>query len=584
MDYLRAAGQSINNAVAVSPIGRIYRLDGSGHDKEIENAKFLTEVRAGITTFFTMAYIISVNAVILADSGATCECNDPSGMCLDQNTEYNLCKLDIQRDLITATAAISALSSFMLGALTNLPVALAPGMGLNAYFAYQVVGFHGTGPVPYRLALAAVFIEGLIFVALSLLGMRQWLVRLLPHSLKIASACGIGLFLAEIGLSYSAGIGAITGSISTPLDLAGCPVSARDPVTGFCTGQKLRNPTLWIGIFCGGILTAYLMAYRVKSAIVIGIMVTSIISWPRGTSFTFFPYTEAGDEMFNFFKQVASFRPIHQTLNAIDWNIGSKPTQFALALFTFLYVDIIDCTATMYSMARISGSLDKETGDFPRSTIAYSVDAISISIGALLGTSPVTAYIESGAGIAEGGRTGLTAMTTGLCFLVSVFFAPIFASIPPWATGCTLIIVGATMMRQVTSINWNYIGDVIPAFVTLMFIPFSYSVAYGVIAGIMTYATLNSLIWFTALITGDRIVPRDEDQKEYWTWKPKGNLPFIFRLAKKAKNQATGKQDSRRSASSSSSSQEDLARVNSWKEDGHVIEMHVKGPSRGPQA
>lgn len=158
------------------------------------------------------------------------------------------------------------------------------------------------------------------------------------------------------------------------------------------------------------------------------------------------------------------------------------PGQFALALFTFLYVDIIDCTATLYSMARFSGVVDPETGSFPRSTIAYCTDAMSISIGALFGCSPVTAFIESGAGIAEGGKTGLTAMTTGICFFISIFFSPIFASIPPWATGCTLILVGCMMMKQIVLVNWRYIGDAVPAFVTLMFMPFSYSAAYGLIA------------------------------------------------------------------------------------------------------
>jgi len=152
-------------------------------------------------------------------------------------------------------------------------------MGLNAYFAYQVVGFHGTGNIPYRLALTAVFAEGWIFIALSLLGMRQWLVRLLPTSLKIASACGIGLFLAVIGLSYPAGIGAVTGAFPAPLDIGGCPPEFLDEF-GHCTGQKMKNPALWIGLMFGGMLTVLLMAYKVKSAMIIGILLTSIISWP----------------------------------------------------------------------------------------------------------------------------------------------------------------------------------------------------------------------------------------------------------------------------------------------------------------
>ena len=161
----------------------------------------------------------------------------------------------------------------------------------------------------------------------------------------------------------------------------------------------------------------------------------------RTTSFTFFPYTDEGNARFDFFKQVVGFHPIKRTLNAIDWQIGANPGQFMLALLTFLYVDILDCTATLYSMARYAGVVEPSSGDFPRSTIAYCADALSISIGSLFGTSPVTVFIESGAGIAEGGKTGLTAITTGFCFIVSLFFAPIFDSIPPWATGCTLMIV-----------------------------------------------------------------------------------------------------------------------------------------------
>lgn len=162
---------------------------------------------------------------------------------------------------------------------------------------------------------------------------------------------------------------------------------------------------------------------------------------------TYFPDTSLGDDRWSFFKKVVNFHPINHTLNTLDWDIGRSPGHFALALFTFLYVDIIDCTATLYSMARFCGVVDSETGDFPRSTIAYCTDAFCISIGALLGTSPVTTFIESGAGIAEGGKTGLTAMTCGICFLISMFFAPIFASIPPWATGCTLILVETCSFR-----------------------------------------------------------------------------------------------------------------------------------------
>lgn len=184
-------------------------------------------------------------------------------------------------------------------------------------------------------------------------------------------------------------------------------------------------------------------------------------------------------------------------------------------------------------MARFAGATDPETGDFPRSTLAYCTDAIMISIGSLFGCSPATAFIESGAGITDGGRTGLTAITTGVCFLVSIFFAPIFASIPPWATGCTLILVGCMMMRQVTAVNWGFIGDALPAFVTVACMPLTYSVAYGLIAGIFSYATLNGLIYLTKKVSGGRIQPPDADSAEYWTYKPSdSHPPWFVRLAK----------------------------------------------------
>lgn len=187
-------------------------------------------------------------------------------------------------------------------------------------------------------------------------------------------------------------------------------------------------------------------------------------------------------------------------------------------------------------MARFSGVVDPKSGDFPRSTLAYSMDAISISIGSLFGVSPVTVFVESGAGITEGGKTGLTAITTGVCFLISVFFAPIFASIPPWATGCTLILVGCLMMRQVTFVNWAYLGDALPAFITIIAMPFTYSVAYGLLSGLFTYTVLNGSIYLTrkvtGLVLGREIEPPDADNGEYWTYKVGGtHAPWFVRAA-----------------------------------------------------
>ncbi|KAI5357634.1 Putative nucleobase cation symporter 2 family [Septoria linicola] len=529
-----------NAAVAKTAVGRYFRLEGSGHPKERKGTYFFTEIRAGLATFFAMAYIISVNSNIISQSGGTCVCdyeNSADGVC-DTDPAYMLCVQEINRDLVTATAAISALTSFCMGLLANMPIALAPGMGLNAYFAYNVVGYHGTGTIPYRTALTAVFIEGLIFVALTVLGMRQWLARAIPHSIKMATGVGIGLYLTLIGLTYSAGIGLVVGGSSTPLELAGCVQSAFDE-DGLCpSGAKMRNPTLWIGIFCGGMLTVFLMMFKVKGAIIAGILLVSIISWPRGTDVTYFPYTETGDSGFDFFKQVVTFRPIKNILAVQDWNIGEHGGQFAVALITFLYVDILDCTGTMYSMAQYCGAIDEKTQDFEGSAIAYMVDAVGVTIGSLFGSSPVTAYIESGAGISEGGGTGITAMVTGLCFFISIFFAPIFASIPPWATGCTLVIVGSLMTKAAADINWRYMGDAVPAFLTIAIMPFTYSIAYGLIAGIMSYIILNTGVWIIEKVTGSRISPKDKELKEFWTYKLPGGVfpPWLTRAAKGKKD------------------------------------------------
>lgn len=222
-------------------------------------------------------------------------------------------------------------------------------MGLNAYFAYTVVGPNGGGTVPYSVALTAIFVEGWVFFALALFGMRQWLARAIPRSIKLATSVGIGLFLTLIGFTYSEGIGLLTGATATPLELAGC-VESLQGADGTCPdGAKMRNPTMWIGIFCGGVLTVLLMMYRVKGAIIAGILLVSIISWPRTTSVTYFPYTTVGDDAFDFFKKVVDFHQITKTLAVQRWDISEYGAQFGLAFITFLYVDILDCTGTLVS-------------------------------------------------------------------------------------------------------------------------------------------------------------------------------------------------------------------------------------------
>ncbi|KAI0337857.1 hypothetical protein BDW22DRAFT_847389 [Trametopsis cervina] len=512
----------INATVADSFAGRWFRLEGSGHPRQRVGSRFLTEIRAGLTTWAAMAYIISVNASIISDTGGTCVCPTNDGCATDPT--YALCVDEVRRDLITTTAAVAALASFLMGLLANLPVGMAPGLGLNAYFTYSVVGFHGTGIITYREALAAVFLEGWIFFILSLLGLRQWLARIMPQSLVLSVGAGIGLFIAFIGLS-SGGLGVVGGDTVNLVGLGGCKPQyfVSDDLANYCASHVLQSPTMWLGIFVGGVFTVFLMLYRVKGAILIGIFLTSIISWPRPTAVTFFPHTPAGDEAFDFFKQVVTFRPLKLVGNAIDYNYSNGRVWYAL--ITFLYVDILDTTGTLYSMAKFAGLRDPVTLDFENSTIAYCVDAFSISMGALMGTSPVTAFIESATGISEGGKTGITAMVTGLAFFVSVFFSPIFASIPSWATGGALVIVGSLMIRNVRDINWDYVGDAVPAFLTLIIIPLTYNIAYGVIAGIVSYVLINSVAYALRRLSNDRIIPPNYDEAEPWVIPPGSIVP-----------------------------------------------------------
>ncbi|RXW14769.1 hypothetical protein EST38_g11084 [Candolleomyces aberdarensis] len=502
--------ERINDRVARTAFGRWFKLEGSGAKKERAGSRFT----------------ISVNASIIADSGGTCVC-PTDDLCLADDA-YNICVNEVRNNLITATAAVSSLSTFLMGVFANLPVGLAPGLGLNAYFAYSVVGFHGSGIISYREALSAVFMEGWIFLFLSLIGLRQWLVRIMPQSLVLAVGAGIGLFIAFIGISGH-GLGVIGGDTVNLVGLGGCLPKdyASDDLAGYCTGGQLRNPTVWLGIFVGGILTVLMLMYRVRGAILIGIFLVSIISWPRPTAVTYFPHTVAGDAMFDYFKKVVTFQPLDRIGNVIDYNYGSGHVWYAL--ITFLYVDILDTTGTLYSMAKFAGLRDPETLDFENSTIAYCIDAFSISMGALMGTSPVTAYVESATGISEGGKTGITAIVTGLMFFVSIFFAPIFASIPPWATGGALVLVGSMMIRNVLEINWDYLGDAVPAFLTLLIIPLSFNIAYGVIAGVFAYIILNGVPLILKKLSGGRIMPSNYEISEEWVIPPGSIVPYWIR-------------------------------------------------------
>lgn len=486
-----------------------------------------------------MAYILAVNASILTDSGGTCSVSDCLPLCSDPsvslsactgpsltviqpdvsckfnpvNPGYAACLDKTRKDLIVATVASSLIGCFIMGAFANLPLGLAPGMGSNAYFAYTVVGFHGSGNISYQNALAAVFIEGVIFLIISAVGLRAKLAKLVPKPVRISSSAGIGLFLAFIGLQNNQGIGLVGYSSSTLVTLGGCPSSSRaslapvitaangtvsllggGTVSGdiFCLSDRMESPTLWLGLV-GFIIIAYCLAKNIKGAMIYGIVFVTAVSWFRNTKVTAFPNTVSGDSAHEYFKKVVDIHTIKSTAGALSFNSIGKG-YFWEALITFLYVDILDTTGTLYSMARFAGFTD-EKGDFEGQYFAFMSDATSIVVGSLLGTSPVTAFIESSTGIREGGRTGITALTVAAYFFLALFFTPLLASIPAWAVGPPLILVGVLMMKSVVEIDWEDMKEAIPAFVTMILMPLTYSIAYGLIGGIGTYIVLNLWDW-----------------------------------------------------------------------------------------
>ncbi|KAF9438163.1 hypothetical protein BGZ76_009453 [Entomortierella beljakovae] len=549
----------LNTAVAKSPIGRWFMLEGSSHPRARPNTLFSTEIRAGFATFVTMAYIISVNALIISDTGGTCKCDyDPmdinrgggssntgvgstSNMIAycGTNQEYMACVDTIKKDMITATAAMACIASTAIGLFSNLPLGMAPGMGINAYFTYTVVGKFGSGKISYQVALAAVFIEGIIFLILSILGLRQWLARCIPRNIKVATGVGIGIYLTFIGMQSSAGIGIIRSDPATLVTLGGCNSQYLDP-TGACVSHRMESPRTWIGVL-GLFIISILSMFKVKGSILIGILFVAIISWFRTTEVTYFPYDVAGQARFDYFKQVANFHTIQKTWAAMSFELNTG--EFWLALITFLYVDILDTTGTMFSMAQFAGFMDPKTGDFEGSTAAFITDALCVSLGAVFGTSDVTAFVESGAGITEGGRTGLTAVTTGICFFISLFFSPIFSSIPPWATGPALIFVGSLMTKSVTDINFNYIGDSIPAFLTLVMMPLSYNVAHGLLAGLLATVVINGTVYILEKVSRGRWVPPNKNERDpvmSFHMGPQGEgvlPPWLVRLIRKIKGQ-----------------------------------------------
>ena len=392
-----------------------------------------TEIIAGLTTFLAMAYILAVNPLILSDAGL-----NPGSV-------------------FTATALSAAIATLMMALTANLPVVLAPGMGLNAFFTYTVVIGMKYSPAT---ALTAVFLEGLLFLLLSFFNVREAIVESIPINLKKAVAAGIGLFITLIGMKSAEII------VDNPATLVGL-------------GNVTSGPAL-LGII-GLLVTAILYVLHIPGSILLGILITTVIGIPLGVT-----------------------APVGGWEN---WSIVSLPTapifwnfdfsnifsfQFFTVFFSFLFVDIFDTVGTLVGVSNRAGLTDKN-GNIPRVKQALLSDAIGTTFGAMLGTSTVTSFVESTSGVAAGGRTGLTALTSGVFFLIALIFSPLFLLIPSAATAPALIIVGFLMLGATAEIDFQDPTEGIPAFLTIAMMPFTYSIAEGIVYGILSYVILKTV-------------------------------------------------------------------------------------------
>lgn len=386
------------------------------------------EVVGGITTFLAMAYILAVNPGILSESGL------PWG------------------GVFTATAVSAAIATLVMALLANLPVALAPGLGLNAFFTYSVVLGMGCS---YKLALTAVLLEGILFIVLSLCGVREAIVNSIPDGIKKAVAVGIGLFITIIGLVNAGICSKDTGTFIGFVNFAGDNHAAIVAIIGL-------------------IITIALYTLNVKGSVLLGIIITTIIGIPFGV--TTIPEN---------FKPFST--PAAPVLFAFDFaGIAENIGRFFVIFFTFLFTDMFDTIGTLLGVAE-QGNLKDETGNIKNSKGALLSDAIGTVAGACLGTSTVTSFVESSSGVAAGARTGLASVVTAILFLVALFLSPLFFLIPAAATAPALIFVGYLMMKSVTGIKFDDPTEGIPAFVTIMTMPFAYSISKGIMFGIIAY-------------------------------------------------------------------------------------------------
>ncbi len=426
------------NPSSVSVLERLFKLSEN-------KTTFRTEVLAGITTFLAMSYIIIVNPMILSATG------------MDHGAVF------------VATCLAAAIGCVVMGIIANYPIALAPGMGLNAYFTYSVC--LGMG-VPWQTALAAVFVSGIVFIAISMFKIREAIVNAIPMSLKFAIGGGIGLFLALVALK-NAGI-----IVDNPATLVGL--------------GDLKQPSVLLALL-GFLLIVVMHHFKVRGAIVISILAITGIATVLG---------------YNEFKGVVGEIPsLAPTLMQMNFE-GLFTASLIGVIFVFFLVDLFDSTGTLVGVSHRAGLL--KDGKLPRLKKALFADSSAIVAGAALGTSSTTPYIESSAGVAAGGRTGLTAVVVGILFILCLFLAPLAQSVPGFATAPALLFVGVLMIQGITNIDWEAITEAVPTFLTIIFMPFSYSIADGIAMGFISYAliklftgkakTVPYMVWIVAAL------------------------------------------------------------------------------------
>ena len=419
-----------------------------------------TEILAGITTFMTMAYILAVNPSILSATG------------MDSGAVF------------TATALAAFIGTLLMAIFANYPFALAPGMGLNAYFAYTVVLGMGYS---WEYALTAVFAEGIIFILLSATNVREAIFNAIPQNLKAAVSVGIGLFIAFIGLQNAK----IVIGGSTLLQLFS--VDKYNEVNGVSASFNDVGITVLLAII-GIIVTGILVVKNIKGNILWGILITWLLGIICQFTVLYVPNAHLGFySLLPNFSNGLSIPSLSPIFCKLDFS-GIFSLNFIVILFAFLFVDLFDTIGTLIGVSAKADMLD-ENGKLPRIKGALMADAVATTVGAVIGTSTTTTFVESASGVSEGGRTGLTSVTTAILFGLSLFLSPIFLAIPSFATAPALVIVGLYMLTNVTNIDFNDMSEAIPCYVCIIAMPFFYSISEGISMGVITYVALN-------LITG----------------------------------------------------------------------------------